>query len=64
MLAEDVARHHPAMNPSMEEVIYQPAGVEVIIARVLRNLDEASEREGDMAQRQMVRRLMFKLMGE
>jgi regulator of sirC expression with transglutaminase-like and TPR domain len=64
MLAEDVARHHPAMNPSMEEVIYQPAGVEVIIARVLRNLDEASEREGDMVQRQMVRRLMLKLMGE
>jgi regulator of sirC expression with transglutaminase-like and TPR domain len=64
MLAEDVARHHPAMNPSMEEVIYQPASIEVIIARALRNLDESSEREGDMAQRQMVRRLMLKLMGE
>ncbi len=62
MLAEDVAKHHPAMNPSMEDVIYQPASVEVIIARVLRNLDEASEREGDMAQRQIIRRLMLKLM--
>jgi regulator of sirC expression with transglutaminase-like and TPR domain len=64
MLAEDVAKHHPAMNPSMEEVIYQPTNIEVIIARVLRNLDEASEREGDMAQRQVVRRLMLKLMEE
>ena len=64
MLAEDVAKHHPAMNPSMEEVIYQPTNIEVIIARVLRNLDEASDREGDMAQRQVVRRLMLKLMEE
>jgi regulator of sirC expression with transglutaminase-like and TPR domain len=64
MLAEDVARHHPAMNPSMEEVIYQPANVEVILARVLRNLDEASEREGNMGQRQIVRRLMLKLMDD
>jgi hypothetical protein len=64
MLAEDVAKHHPAMNPSMEEVIYQPAQVDVIIARVLRNLDEACEREGNMTQRQIVRRLMLKLMEE
>lgn len=62
MLAEKVARYHPAMNPSMEEVIYQPAEIEVIIARVLRNLDEASEREGNMTQRQIVRRLILKLM--
>ena len=62
MLADKVARYHPAMNPSMEEVIYQPAEVEVIIARVLRNLDEASEREGNMTQRQIVRRLILKLM--
>ncbi len=62
MLAEKVARYHPAMNPSMEEVIYQAADVEVIIARVLRNLDEASEREDNMTQRQIVRRLILKLM--
>lgn len=62
MLAQDVAKHHPAMNPSMEEVIYQPADVEDIISRVLRNLDEASEREDNMVQRQIVRRLMLKLM--
>lgn len=64
MLAEDVARHHPAMNPSMEEVIYQPADVEDVISRVLRNLDDASEREDDMLKRQIVRRLMLKLMEE
>lgn len=62
MLAEDVARHHPAMNPSMEEVIHQTATVETIIARVLRNLDEAFERDGNMPQRQIVRRLLLQLM--
>ncbi len=62
MLATDVARHHPAANPAMEEVIQQPANVNTIIARVLRNLDEAYEREGNMQQRQIVRRLMLRLM--
>lgn len=62
MLAEDVAKHHPAMNPSMEEIIHEPAAADVIIARVLRNLDEAFDRERNMPQRQVVRRLILKLM--
>jgi regulator of sirC expression with transglutaminase-like and TPR domain len=62
MLVEDVAKHHPASNPSMEEVINQSATVETIIARVLRNLDEAYERTSNMGRRQIVRRLMLKLM--
>lgn len=64
MLAGDVAKHHPAANPSMEEIVHQPATVETIIARFLRNLDDAYEREGNMPQRQIVRRLMLKLMEE
>ncbi len=62
MLSEDVARHHPAANPSMEEIIRESASVETIIARVLRNLDEACEREDNMPRRQIVRRLILKLM--
>ena len=62
MLAEDVAKHHPAANPAMEELIHQSANVDTMIARVLRNLDEACEREGNMPQRHMVRRLLMKLM--
>lgn len=62
MLAQDVAKHHPAMNPSMEEIIYEAASSDVIIARVLRNLDEAFDREHNMPQRQIVRRLILKLM--
>jgi regulator of sirC expression with transglutaminase-like and TPR domain len=62
MLVEDVAKHHPASNPSMEEVINQSATVETIIARVLRNLDESYERSENMGRRQIVRRLMLKLM--
>lgn len=62
MLAEDVAKHHPAANPEMEDIIREPAKIETIIARVLRNLDEASEREGNMQQRQIIRRLILRLM--
>ncbi len=62
MLSEDVAKHHPAANPSMDEIIHDAATVETIIARVLRNLDEACERENNMPRRQIVRRLILKLM--
>jgi regulator of sirC expression with transglutaminase-like and TPR domain len=62
MLSEDVAKHHPAANPSMEDVVRDPAPVEAIIARVLRNLDEAFERESNLTQRHVIRRLMLKLM--
>jgi regulator of sirC expression with transglutaminase-like and TPR domain len=64
MLAEDVAKHHPAANPSMEEIIREPATVETIIARVLRNLDETFERTQNLPRRQIIRRLMLKLMEE
>lgn len=64
MIAEDVAKHHPAANPSMEEIIHQQATVETIIARVLRNLDESFDREGNQPQRQIVRKLLLKLMEE
>jgi regulator of sirC expression with transglutaminase-like and TPR domain len=62
MLAEDVAKHHPAANPSMDEIVQNPATVETIVARMLRNLDDSFEREGNLLQRQTVRRLMLKLM--
>jgi regulator of sirC expression with transglutaminase-like and TPR domain len=62
MLAEDVAKHHPAANPSMEEVIHDAATVETVVARVLRNLDDAYERSENFNQRQVVRRLILKLM--
>jgi hypothetical protein len=43
-------------------VVRDPAPVEAIIARVLRNLDEAFERESNLPQRHVIRRLMLKLM--
>ena len=64
MAAEDVSKHHPAANPSVDDIVREPAGVEVIIGRVLRNLDDAFAREGNLAQRQIVRRLMLRLMKE
>ena len=46
----------------MDEVIHEAATVEGIIARVLRNLDDSYDRESNLPQRQIVRRLMLKLM--
>jgi regulator of sirC expression with transglutaminase-like and TPR domain len=62
MLASDVARHHPAANPAMEEVIQKPATTDQILLRILRNLDEAFERNDDQPKRQVMRTLAVKLM--
>jgi hypothetical protein len=64
MLAGDVAKHHPAANPAIEEVIRQPATVDQTLLRILRNLDEASERTDNLPLRQTMRRLAVKLMEE
>ena len=62
MLAADVAKHHPAANPGMEDLIHEPATAEATLLRILRNLDEASERIGLIPERQFMRRLAVKLM--
>ncbi|MCA1963497.1 MAG: transglutaminase-like domain-containing protein [Prosthecobacter sp.] len=64
MLAADVARHHPAANPALEDVIRQPASVDQILLRILRNLDEACERSDNLPLRHTMRRLAAKLMQE
>ena len=62
MLAADVAKHHPAANPGMEDLIHEPATAEATLLRILRNLDEAYERIGLIPERQFMRRLAVKLM--
>jgi len=62
MLAADVARHHPAANPAMEELVRQRAGVGSILLRFLRNLDDAFDKLGMMPERQLMRRLAVKMM--
>jgi regulator of sirC expression with transglutaminase-like and TPR domain len=62
MLAVDVAKHHPAANPGMEDLIHEPATAEATLLRILRNLDEAYERLGLLPERQFMRRLAVKLM--
>jgi regulator of sirC expression with transglutaminase-like and TPR domain len=64
MHADDVARHHPAANPGMEELVHQRASVDSVLLRFLRNLDDAFARANEMAHRQLVRRLVIKLMGD
>ncbi|MBN8418313.1 MAG: transglutaminase family protein [Verrucomicrobia bacterium] len=62
MLADDVAKHHPAANPGMEDLIHEPATAEATLLRILRNLDEAYERLVLLPERQFMRRLAVKLM--
>jgi hypothetical protein len=62
MLAADVARHHPAANPAMEELVHQRASVGSILMRFLRNLDDAFDKLGQMPERQLMRRLAVKMM--
>jgi regulator of sirC expression with transglutaminase-like and TPR domain len=62
MLAADVAKHHPAANPGMEDLIHEPATAEATLLRILRNLDEAYDRLRMPQERQFMRRLAVKLM--
>ncbi len=62
MLASDVARHHPAANPAMEEIVHQQASADSILMRFLRNLDDAFDKRGQMPERQLMRRLAVKMM--
>ena len=64
MLADDVARHHPAANPAMEEMVRQSASTDSVVHRFLRNLDDAFDKLGQMNERQLMRRLSLKMMGE
>jgi hypothetical protein len=64
MLAQDVARHHPAANPAMEDLVREAAPVDAILLRVLRNLDEAYDRLSSMPERQLMRRLAVKVMDD
>lgn len=62
MLATDVAKHHPAANPAMEDLVREAASIDAILLRILRNLDEAYDRLGAMTERQIMRRLAVKVM--
>jgi hypothetical protein len=62
MLAADVARHHPAANPGMEELVRAEASAEAIIMRFLRNLDDAFDKRGLAQERQLMRRLAVRMM--
>ncbi len=62
MRADDVARHHPAANPAMEETVRTAATVDSIILRVLRNLDDAFDKLNMGPERQLMRKLAVKLM--
>jgi regulator of sirC expression with transglutaminase-like and TPR domain len=55
--AEEVARHHPAASPAVEELIYQPAPAKVVVLRVLRNLEDAFDRRDMRQERSLIRRL-------
>ena len=63
MLASDVAKHHPAANPAMEDLVREEAPVDAILLRILRNLDESYDRLHAMADRQLMRKLAMREAG-
>jgi hypothetical protein len=44
--------------------VHQRASTESILLRFLRNLDDAFNKRGQMAERQLMRRLAIRMMGE
>lgn len=62
MLAADVAKHHPAANPAMEDLVREAAPVDAILLRILRNLDESYDRLSALADRGLMRKLAMKVM--
>jgi Transglutaminase-like superfamily len=64
MQADDVAKHHPTANPAMEDLVREPASVNAVLMRILRNLDESFTRSNRFSERQFLRRLAVRLMDE
>jgi regulator of sirC expression with transglutaminase-like and TPR domain len=62
MHAGDVSKHHPAANPSMDDLVQEPATPDGTQLRILRNLDVAFTRLNNFTDRQFMRRLAVKLM--
>jgi regulator of sirC expression with transglutaminase-like and TPR domain len=60
LLADDVARHHPAATPAIEELVKSPATARVVVLRVLRNLEDAYDRRDMRQERSLMRRLTAK----
>ena len=64
MLAADVAKHHPAANPAMEDLVREEAPIDAVLLRILRNLDESYDRLHAMADRQLMRKLAMRVMDD
>jgi len=59
--AEDLIRHHPLASKEVETVVRQAAPPEVIIARVLRNLENAFGQIHDQEQQKFMKRLWHRM---
>ncbi len=55
--AEVLIRHQPFVVPEIDRVVRTPATAEIILSRVLRNLDHAFEREGNVSEQKLMRDL-------
>lgn len=59
--AEDLIRHHPLASKEVEGVVLEPASTETIVARVLRNLENAYGQINQPEQQRFVRRLWSRM---
>ena len=55
--ADELIQHHPLVSHEVRDVVAQPASSELIIARVLRNLENAFEQNDQPGERDLMRRL-------
>lgn len=55
--ADLLIRHQPFVVPEIDRVVHTPATAEIIMSRVLRNLDHAFEREGNAPEQRLMRKL-------
>ena len=57
----DLIEHHPLSSEAVTDVVMSPASAELVISRVLRNLENAFRRDGQWKEEELMRQLWRKL---
>jgi len=61
--SQDLIEHHPLTSDAVTDVVMAPASAELILSRVLRNLENAFQRDGQEGERRFMREL-WRMMAE
>lgn len=61
--ADELIQHHPLVSHEVSDVVFEPASAEIILARVIRNLENAFEQQQLPDEQKLMRRL-WRMMAE